>query len=100
MITPKEVEHIAHLARIELTGAEKEKFGKELSAILEFVEKLKEVNTEGVEALAGGTTLENALRSDEQIEKNLEGRAAELLEAVPERKEGWVKVRAVFEYGP
>lgn len=96
-ITKKDVEHIAHLARIELTEAEKQKFEKDLSAILEFVEKLNEVDTENVEPMVGGTSLENITREDKQIDVSLEGHQAGLLNQVPERKEGWVKVKAVFE---
>lgn len=92
-----EVEHIAHLARIELTEAEKIKFEKELSAILDFVEKLNEVDTANVEPMGGGTTRENVMRPDEQVDKSLKGKAAELIEASPETKKGYVKVKAVFE---
>lgn len=96
MISREDVEHIAHLARIELTEAEKAKLEKDLSTILEFVEKLNEVDTKNVEPVTGGTTLESAMRRDEQIDKNLEGKSAELLEAIPEKKGGWVKVKAIF----
>lgn len=96
-VSKKDVQHIARLARIELTPEEEQKFAGDLSAILKFVEKLNEVNTENVEPTTGGTTLENAMRLDEQVDKNLEGNQAELLEAVPEKKERWVKVKAVFE---
>lgn len=95
-IQKKDVQHIAHLARIELTEAEEQKFEKDLSAILEFVEKLNEVNTESVEPMTGGTTLENVTRPDEQVDKNLEFRAKNLVEAAPETKDGYVKVKAVF----
>lgn len=97
MITQKDVEHIAHLARIELTDEEKTKFEKELSAVLEFVGKLNAVNTDGVEPMTGGTLLENVMREDEQIDDTLEGKSASLLDAAPEKKEGWVRVKAVFQ---
>lgn len=97
MISKKDVQHIAHLARIELTPHEEQKFEKELSAILEFVEKLNEVDTKNVEPLTGGTILTSRVRADEQTDTDLEGKSAELLEAVPEKNEKWVKVKAVFE---
>ncbi len=96
-IQRKDVQHIAHLARIELVAEEEQKFEKELSAILEFVERLDEVDTKNVSPLTGGTTLDTVIRGDEQIDAGLEGKQAKLMEAVPERKEGWVKVKAVFE---
>lgn len=96
MITKKEVEHIADLARINLTEEEKSKLEKELSAILKFVEKLKEIDTSRVEPLTGGTALENKIREDEQIEKTLEGKQAELIQQMPDRKESWLKVKSTF----
>lgn len=97
MITKEGIIKIARLARIELGTEDESKLEKELSATLEFVDKLNEADTKNVEPLTGGTTLESVLRRDEQVSKNLEGKAAELFSAVPEKKEGWVKVRAVFE---
>lgn len=96
-ISKENVRHIAYLARIELCDAEKEKFEKELSAILEFVAQLNEVDTTGVTPMTGGTSLENAMRPDEQTDKSLEGKAAGLLGAAPEKKESWVRVKAIFE---
>ncbi len=96
MITLKDVEHIAHLARIELTPEEKQKYGRELSKILEFVEKLNRVDTSVVQPLAGGTLLENITREDEEADKTIEGKSAKLLEAAPDRKDGYVKVKSVF----
>lgn len=96
-ITKQDVQHIAKLARIELTPDEETKFEKELSAILGFVEKLNEVNTENVEPMTGGTVLENIMRDDEQIDKDLQGKEASLLGAAPEKERGYVKVKYVFE---
>ena len=97
MISKKDVKHIAHLARIELSGQEEQKFEKDLSAILKFVEKLNEVDTENVEPMAGGTTQENIMREDEQIDNGLEGKSAELIKAAPELKNDYIKVKAIFE---
>lgn len=96
MISPEDVEHIAGLARIELSEREKVKFEKELSEILEFVEKLNKVDTEKVLPMSGGTLLENAVRPDEQEDKDLEGKSLKLLEQAPEKKDGWIKVKSVF----
>lgn len=93
----KEVDHIAGLARLALGEEEKKKLGTELSAILSFVEKLKEVNTDKTLPLTGGTDLENEMREDKQLDKDLEGKQKNIMEQVPERKGGWVKVKAIFE---
>lgn len=97
MITRKDAEHIARLARIELTEAEKNKFEKDLSAILEFVAKLNEVDTSEVETLAGGTILENVMRGDVAPGTGDRGQWLGLAEAAPKHREGYVEVKAVFE---
>ena len=47
-----DVDHIANLARIELTNEEKEKFRSQFGDILKYFEKLNEVDVEGVEPMA------------------------------------------------
>ncbi len=65
MLTDKEVEHIANLARIKLADKEKEKFKKELSSILDYIKKLNELDTDGIQPLYQTTGIINALRPDE-----------------------------------
>lgn len=108
MLTKKEVEHIAFLAKLGLTEEEKEKFRKELSAILEYVNKLDEVDVSGVEPMAGGTDLTNITRNDEPLfEIKEEGalkkeeieaikEAAELVNAAPHKQDEYVKVRKIL----
>jgi len=91
-----DVDHIAKLARLGLSDKEKEKFAKELAAILEFVEKLKEVDTKNVEPTAQVTGLENISRLDEARKDN-EQSLKQILENAPEMKDGHIKVKAVFE---
>ncbi len=63
-LTREEVLHIAHLARIELKEEEVEKFREQLSEILTFVEKLNELNTEGIDPKFQVIPAENVLRED------------------------------------
>lgn len=63
-ISKQEVEHVAQLARLEITEAEKEAFSKQLSSILTYVEKLKALNTEGVEPTATVLEQTNVFRED------------------------------------
>lgn len=91
----KDVEHIANLARIELTEGEKEKMEKELSAILDFIGKLNEADTKDIEPMTGGTDLANVTRPDEK-EKPL-GDAESLVVASPMKEKGFVEVKAVFQ---
>ena len=96
MITKEQVEHIAKLARLGLTDKEKEKFQKELSAILDFVEKLEEIDTSKVEPMTGGTNLVNVIRKDE-IKPKIKDQRVKILKNVPKREGDFIKVKAVFE---
>ena len=89
------VDQVAKLARLGLTAKEKEKFKKELSSILEFVEKLKKVDTSKVEPIAQVIGLENIMRQDEEGLKDKE-RQEKILKLAPQRKGKYVKVKAVL----
>ncbi len=94
MISKEEVEHIAKLARIGLTEKETEKMQNELSAILDYAEKLKKLNTEGIEPTSHSVVMENVFREDKEKPELVE--KEKLLEMAPERKESFVKVKPVF----
>ncbi|MEK7161032.1 MAG: Asp-tRNA(Asn)/Glu-tRNA(Gln) amidotransferase subunit GatC [Patescibacteria group bacterium] len=96
MIERDTVKKIAKLARLGLTEEEEAKFQKELSAILGFVDKLKEVDVEGVEPTAQVTGLNNLMRIDENIRRQPDSQQR-LLANAPERKKDYIKVKAVFE---
>ena len=63
-ITIKEVEHVANLARLELTESEKEQFAGQLNAILKYAEKLNGLNTDGIEPTSHVLPLSNVMRED------------------------------------
>jgi aspartyl-tRNA(Asn)/glutamyl-tRNA(Gln) amidotransferase subunit C len=91
-----DVKHITKLARIGLTEAEEKKIEKELSAILEYVDELNRVNTEGVLPMAGGTKSVNVMRPDEPRRIDLiDGWA--LIDQAPESKDGFIKVPRILE---
>lgn len=95
-LSKEEIQHIAHLARLELSAAELEKYGSQLSAVLEYIDQLKEVDVEGVEPTAQVTGLENVWRKDEPRDCPESEREAALDEA-PELEERQVKVKRVLE---
>lgn len=97
MIGKKEVEHIAELARIKLAEKEKDKMTKELGAILGYIDKLKEVNTEGVEPIAHITGLTDIFRKDDNPREPDPENIKRLMEQAPSEKGGYVKVKSVFE---
>jgi aspartyl-tRNA(Asn)/glutamyl-tRNA(Gln) amidotransferase subunit C len=65
-ITRNEVLYVADLARLNLDAAAIEKFAGQIGEILEYVDKLNEVNTEGVKPTSHAISLTNAFRADEQ----------------------------------
>ena len=64
MIDKKTVEHVAKLARVDLTEEEIENFSKQFSDILDLFSSLKDVNTDDVEPSFHPIELENAVRDD------------------------------------
>ncbi len=63
-LTVAEVEKVARLARLELTAEDKELFAGQMGAILGYVEKLKELNTDGIVPTSHAVPMENAFRPD------------------------------------
>jgi aspartyl-tRNA(Asn)/glutamyl-tRNA(Gln) amidotransferase subunit C len=63
-IDQETVDKIAHLARLELSGDEKQEMIKDMSKILDFMAKLNEIDTSGIEPLIYMTNEVNVLRED------------------------------------
>jgi aspartyl-tRNA(Asn)/glutamyl-tRNA(Gln) amidotransferase subunit C len=64
MASKVDVAHIAELARLKLSAEETELFEKQLGDVLKYVEKLNEVNVEGVEPAAHAVPIFNVFRED------------------------------------
>ena len=95
MITKKDIDHLATLARIKLSDGEKNDLQKDLEKILEYFKELKEVKTDGVSPLSGGTLSQNIFREDEADETRLSEKDTQ--SAFPEEKDGFLRVPPVFE---
>jgi aspartyl/glutamyl-tRNA(Asn/Gln) amidotransferase C subunit len=94
VISKEEVEHIAKLARLELTGKEVEKMQKDLSAILDYFNLLKSASAplrQGYDE----TRKANVFRTDEAIPQKREV-AEKLIAAAPDKKDDYIKVKAIF----
>lgn len=63
-ITKEEIEHIALLARLSLSEEEKELFGSQLSNVLDYMEKLNELDTKDTEPTSHVLSLSNVMRND------------------------------------
>jgi len=65
-IDREEVKYIAHLARLDLSKEEEEKFTWQLREILAYVDKLKEIDTQNVPPTSHVFSLKNVFREDKQ----------------------------------
>jgi aspartyl-tRNA(Asn)/glutamyl-tRNA(Gln) amidotransferase subunit C len=95
-ITRKEVEEIALLARLKLDSAEAEAMTRQLGDILGYIEKLREVNTEGVEPTTHAVPMDCPLRED-QVGSRLETEQA--LAGAPRRVENFFEVPRIIGGG-
>lgn len=65
MLNEDQVRYVAKLARLSLTDEEVERFGGQLSGVLEYMDILKEVDTDGVTETSQVTGLENVMEKDQ-----------------------------------
>jgi aspartyl-tRNA(Asn)/glutamyl-tRNA(Gln) amidotransferase subunit C len=93
-LTLKEVEHIATLARLELSGEQKARYREQLSAILDYVAKLQELDTANILPTVGGSVTQMSLRTDE-ARPSLS--VDELLANAPQQSDNQFKIPPVFE---
>ena len=93
-LTPEEVAHIARLARVGLSQDEMSRFQDQLSQILDYFQRLQEVDTENVPPTAHTLAMHNVMRDDEprpSFDKD------DILANAPEREGDLFRVRAVLE---
>ncbi len=90
------IDHLAQLARLELSEDEKRRFEKDIPAILEYVGKLAEVNTSDVQTKAYVTDLKNVFVEDEVNSTTGDDRSA-VIESFPKKSGDALEVPAVFE---
>lgn len=91
-----DIEKIARLAHLRLTDAEREKMEAQLSSVLAYVDKLAEADTEGIDALAHVTGVENVMR-DDVVQDCAEDEQERIIASFPEKDDAQLKVKSVFE---
>ena len=64
-ISSEDVRHVARLARLALSDTELERMRVEMSAILDYMDKLRSLDTKGVEPTSHAVPLRNVMREDE-----------------------------------
>ncbi len=95
-LTLAEVEHIAELARLSLTDAEKGLYCDQLSAILDYAAILQQVDTSAISPTATVLTLRNVMRPDEVESSML---VDDVLANAPDAEEGCFRVHAILDPG-
>jgi aspartyl-tRNA(Asn)/glutamyl-tRNA(Gln) amidotransferase subunit C len=93
-LTAGQVRWVAQLARLELSEADLETMTRQLRAILEYIEQLRQVDTEGVEPLAHPLPVHNVFRADEPAASLP---VAEALANAPQQRDGFYVVPAVLD---
>ena len=93
-ISMEEVEHVARLARLELGPADKERMRRELDSILSYIDKLRALDTEGVEPTSHAVPLTNVMREDEPRPSFPQ---AEMLANAPEPAGEFFRVPKIIE---
>jgi len=92
-ISKKEVEKICDLSNLEVDDKEKNKFTEELGDILDYIEKLNQLDTSGVKPTAYPVKLRNVLRKD-NVEESIE--KEEVLKNAPDKVEDQFKVPPIM----
>lgn len=93
-ISKKDIEHVAELARIYISDEEKASLEGELSSIIDFADKLSELDTKGIEPAAHAIHIQNVFRNDEVVPSY---KREELIENAPEKQAGCFAVPRIVE---
>lgn len=94
ILTRKEVDHIANLARLELTEEEKQKYQEQLSAILDYAARLQQLDTSGIAPTSSVLAPTTRLRED--VPAPTLGVDATLANA-PDKDQSQFRIPPVFE---
>ena len=93
-LTPEEVKHIARLARVGLSDDEVARFQVQLSEILDYFQRLRNVDTGSLPPTAHTLAMHNVMRDDEprpSFDKE------DVLANAPQREDDLFRVRAILE---
>ncbi len=99
-ITKKEVQHIAYLARLAISEEELELYSKQLEVILEYMDKLSDVDTSGVEPVSSIIMLYKNVKVEPYYREDIpqdNGCQKEILDNAPQRVNNYFKVEKVIE---
>ncbi|MDE7282091.1 MAG: Asp-tRNA(Asn)/Glu-tRNA(Gln) amidotransferase subunit GatC [Lachnospiraceae bacterium] len=94
IISDETIEYVGILAKLELSESEKEQAKKDMGRMLDYIDKLGELDTEGVEPMSHVFPVQNVFRED--VVTNTDTRE-QLLSNAPEQKDGMFAVPRTFE---
>ncbi|OFI45796.1 Asp-tRNA(Asn)/Glu-tRNA(Gln) amidotransferase subunit GatC [Floricoccus penangensis] len=95
-ITEEEVRHVANLSKLEFNDQEVTAYAEQLGKIIEMIDLLNEVDTEGVEFTSNVANNTNFMREDVSTPG---WNRDELMRNVPESEDGFIKVPAILDGG-
>ena len=93
-VTVEDVRRVADLARLRFSSDEEEKLVLELNRILQYMEKLNELDTDGVEPTSHVVPMVNAFRGD--VPESFP-HLQDLLDQAPEMKERYFRVPRIID---
>ena len=94
VISDETIDYVGILAKLELSGEEKEQAKKDMANMLNYIDKLNELDTEGVEPMSQVFPVNNVFRED--VVTNGDDRD-NILKNAPEEKDGMFNVPKTFE---
>ena len=92
-ISKEEIAKVAKLSRLDLSAAEQEKLSAELSAVVDYFNKLNELDTSSVNLELSESENSNRTREDKPRESNIREK---ILENAPATEDGFIKVKSVL----
>ena len=94
IISDETIEYVGILAKLELSGEEKEAAKKDMGRMLDYIDQLGELDTEGVEPMSHVFAVQNVFREDAVTNGDMR---EELLKNAPAEKDGMFMVPSTFE---
>jgi aspartyl-tRNA(Asn)/glutamyl-tRNA(Gln) amidotransferase subunit C len=93
-LSDSDIQHLARLARLDLTTEEIARYADQLTSVVQYVDSLSEVDTSKVKTRTGVTGLINVVMADEPVENDFDREKA--LASLPRRDGNFIEVRAVL----
>ena len=94
IISDETIEYVGILAKLELSGQEREQAKKDMGSMLDYIDKLGELDTEGVEPMSPVFPVNNVFREDVVTNGDMR---EEILKNAPEEKDGMFAVPRTFD---